>query len=193
VQDVDFGGDAPQRISLADSSAPINPEQAAEALGALLAARHESATVPGSSLRELTDALSRRAEVAPDKVINTGPYLDRSVRSLAALAVPIAHELDADLNDDEHGAEVSAALTLAGVELDRSGTMHLVGPTLRGDRHLDLAGAAVGLAVRFGPGVVAPFLASYGMDNVDLRRLDLAQMLLTVADHLDVDFASVAP
>lgn len=190
MDDRDFD-DAPQRISLADPSAPINPEQAAEALGSLLARRHQQPAVTGVSLRQLAEALSLRAEQVDDRVIDAGPYLDRTTRSLAALALRVGTELDADLDDGDHGAEVSAGLTLADVELDRSGEMHLLGPSLRSDPHLDLAGAAVGLAVRFGPGVVAPFLASYGMDNVDLRRLDLAQMLLAVAEQIEFDFQSL--
>ena len=50
----------------------------------------------------------------------------------------------------------------------------------RGDPHRDLAVASRSLAEAYGPAVVAPFLDAYGLDDVDLRRLDYHQLL----DHL---------
>jgi aminoglycoside phosphotransferase len=62
-----------------------------------------------------------------------------------------------------------------------------------GDRHLDLARAAVALALRFGPAVVAPFLDAYGLDDIDVRRLDTCQLLGSVAEEVGVAEPVVAP
>ena len=45
---------------------------------------------------------------------------------------------------------------------------------------VNLAVASRSLGEVFGPAVVAPFLDAYGLDDVDLRRLDTHQLL----DHL---------
>ncbi|RMH76481.1 MAG: hypothetical protein D6683_09990 [Actinomyces sp.] len=50
-----------------------------------------------------------------------------------------------------------------------------------GDRHLDLAVAALDVAQVFGPALVGPFLEAYGTDAIDTTRLDAFQMLV----HLD--------
>ena len=183
-------GDERQRISLADASAPINPEQAAAMLGQALAQRHQTPVVADDavSLTELAGQLQAAAAADPQRTIDSGPYLDRRVEDLAAIAVETA----ASIGGDVDAAGVSPGLTLDVVELDRDGVLHIVGPSMASDRHLDLAGASVGLAVRFGPAIVAPFLTSYGMDAVDLRRLDLCQLLLTIAEAVDFDFLSAS-
>ena len=61
-----------------------------------------------------------------------------------------------------------------------------------GDREIELAAAAVALGGRHGPAVVAPLLDAYGMDQFDLRRLDTAQLLVSVAAQLGVDLGAVA-
>jgi aminoglycoside phosphotransferase len=42
------------------------------------------------------------------------------------------------------------------------------------------------LALRFGPAIVAPFLDAYGLDDIDVRRLDTCQLLGTVAEEVGV-------
>ena len=85
-------------------------------------------------------------------------------------------------------AEVSITpgFELGMVELQRDGSMVVLGDTVVGDRHLDLARAAVALALRFGPAVVAPFLDAYGLDDIDVRRLDTCQLLGSVAEEVGV-------
>lgn len=172
-------------IALADKNAPIDPEQAATTLGSVLAARH--ATVPTATgavgLVAFARAVQAASEAHDDAPMAAGPYLDRSRRDLARIAVETVDALPAL---DDAPAAITPGLSLDVVLLRRDGSIDIDGPTVAGDRHLDIARIAVALAIRFGTAVVAPFLAAYGLDQVDLRRLDTCQLLTSVAVELGV-------
>ena len=53
---------------------------------------------------------------------------------------------------------VVPGLTLDHCMISTRGDVEIVGDTVWGDRHLDLAAAAVGVAERFGNAVVAPLI-----------------------------------
>lgn len=171
-------------IRLSDPAAPINPEQAAQALGTMLLERHGAeADQPGLiSLSGFAAAVRAAADSHDDAPIESGPYLDRSRQELAHLAVETVDGLPA--NDDT--GSITPGLSLDAVMLGRDGSLTIEGATIAGDPHLDLARTAVALAIRFGPAVVAPFLDAYGLDRIDLRRLDTCQLLTAVADELGV-------
>ncbi|MEM8705551.1 MAG: hypothetical protein AAGE98_03790 [Actinomycetota bacterium] len=172
-------------ISLADPSVPIDPEQAATTLGTTLAARH--AAVPTAAgvvdLAAFAAAVRDAAESVDDAPIESGPYLDRSRRDLARIAVDTVAALPPS---DDPPVAITPGLTLDMVTVQRDGSMVIGADTVAGDRHLDTARVAVALAIRFGTAVVAPFLAAYGLDDVDLRRLDTCQLLTSVAAELGV-------
>lgn len=171
-------------IRLSDPAAPINPEQAAQALGTMLLERHGAeADRPGLvTLATFATAVRAAADGQDDAPIESGPYLDRSRQELARLA---AETVDALPTDEPVGA-ITPGLSLDAVMLGRDGSLTIEGATVAGDLHLDLARTAVALAIRFGPAVVAPFLDAYGLDRIDLRRLDTCQLLTSIADELGV-------
>ena len=171
-------------IRLSDPAAPINPEQAAEALGTMLLERHDADADQAGlvTLAGFAAAVRAEANARDDAPIGSGPYLDRSRQELARLA---AETVDALPATDSMGS-ITPGLSLDAVTLGRDGSLTIEGATVAGDRHLDLARTAVALAIRFGPAVVAPFLDAYGLDRIDLRRLDTCQLLTAVADELGV-------
>lgn len=172
-------------IRLSDPAAPINPEQVAQALGELLDRRHGDGPAGAAYVRvpRYAAQLLEHIEVQPDAPVESGPYLGRSRHDLARLATETVDALGASWDTS---AKTVPALTLDDVWLQRDGSLTIVGDLAWSDRHLELARVAVGLATRFGPAVVAPFLDTYGLERVDLRRLDTCQMLSMLAD--DVGF-----
>ena len=123
------------------------------------------------------------AEADDDAIFDSGPYLDRSRHAMARLAVETVTALP---ESDIAEVAITPGFDLGMVELQRDGSMVVLGDTVVGDRHLDLARAAVALALRFGPAVVAPFLDAYGLDDIDVRRLDTCQLLGSVAEEVGV-------
>ena len=123
------------------------------------------------------------AEAEDDAIFDSGPYLDRSRYEMARLAVETVTALP---ESDIAEVAITPGFDLGMVELQRDGSMVVLGDTVVGDRHLDLARAAVALALRFGPAVVAPFLDAYGLDDIDVRRLDTCQLLGSVAEEVGV-------
>lgn len=175
----------PEGIPLSDLTVPIDPEQAARALGRTLAAKHTTApsTDGRVDLAFFASVVRAAADAEDDAIFDSGPYLDRSHHEMARLAVETVAALP-ETNTAE--VAITPGLDLGMVELQRDGWMIVMGDTVAGDRHLDLARAAVALALRFGPAVVAPFLDAYGLDDIDVRRLDTCQLLGTVAEEVGV-------
>jgi aminoglycoside phosphotransferase len=175
----------PEGISLSDPTVPIDPEQAARALGRALAVKHTTApSVDGRvDLAVFAAAVRADAEASDDATFDAGPYLDRSRHEMARLAVETVAALPAT---DTAEVAITPGFDLGMVQLQRDGSVIVLGDTVAGDRHLDLARAAVALALRFGPAVVAPFLDAYGLDDIDVRRLDTCQLLGSVAEEVGV-------
>lgn len=179
-------------FALADPSAPINPEAAAQSLGALLAERHAGAPeLDGRiELAAFAGAVRAAADAVDDAPIESGPYLDRSRQELGRVAVDTVAALP---DTDDALVAITPGLSLHDVTLQRDGSLTIERLSVAGDRHLDLARAAVAMAIRFGPAVVAPFLDAYGIDRLDLRRLDTCQLLTSVAAELGVAEPVEAP
>jgi len=76
---------------------------------------------------------------------------------------------------------VRLGLTLDHCMISTQGDVQIVGTTVLSDRHLDLAAAAIGVALRFGSAVVAPLVDAYGEDHVELLTLDTCQQLNAIA------------
>ena len=182
----------PEGIPLSDPTAPIDPEQAARTLGRTLAAKHTTApsTDGRVDLAVFASLVRATAEADDDAIFDSGPYLDRSRHEMARLAVETVTALP---ESDIAEVSITPGFELGMVELQRDGSMVVLGDTVLGDRHLDLARAAVALALRFGPAVVAPFLDAYGLDDIDVRRLDTCQLLGSVAEEVGVAEPVVAP
>ena len=112
-------------------------------------------------------------------VVDPVPRFDRDDVGLRPLerergfALAVGDERGRERANDEREQEATVAL-------------ELVAAFVLAHRHLDLARAAVALALRFGPAVVAPFLDAYGLDDIDVRRLDTCQLLGSVAEEVGV-------
>lgn len=179
-------------IPLSDPIVPIDSEQAARALGGALAAKHTAVpTTDGRvDLAVFASVVRAAAEADDDAIFDSGPYLDRSRHEMARLAVDTVAALP---ESEVAEVAITPGFDLGMVELQRDGSVLVLGDTVAGDRHLDLARAAVALALRFGPAVVAPFLDAYGLDDIDVRRLDTCQLLGSVAEEVGVAEPVVVP
>ncbi len=106
-----------------------------------------------------------------------GPYATQSPERLLAALDGIIDELGSAPSVVTHGSPdlvnlwIAPDLTPVLTGWCRAGT---------GDPHRDLAVASRSLTDVFGPAAVTPFLDAYGLDEIDLRRLDAHQLL----DHL---------
>lgn len=176
---------AAERFPLSDPTLPIDPEAATRALGVALAARHADnpAAAPVLQLGELAAHLVAASQ-GHGGAVTSGPLAGRDVEELARLAAATVAELPGTgLPADGSGVlvPVTPGLTLDRCHISIHGAVEIEGGTVWGDRHLDLAAAAVGVAARFGNAVVAPLVDAYGMDAIDLRTLDTCQQLIAVA------------
>lgn len=106
-----------------------------------------------------------------------GPYRSQAPERLLTTLDSLIDELGPGDAVVTHGYPVLESLWIAP---DQSIALTGWSRAGRGDPHRDLAVASRSLGEMFGPAVVAPFLDAYGLDDVDLRRLDLHQLL----DHL---------
>lgn len=165
----------------ASTGHPLGPEAMAEALAASLRALHtlEPAPCPFDAsletlLRLATDAVQGdTVAVAP-----SGPYAGRSADELLRILVELT---EADRSAPTGDAVfVHGALRADRVWFAPDGSVTFTGwrRSGLGDRHLDLAAAAGMVTELHGPALVAPLLDAYGLDLVDLRRLDAAQLLV---------------
>lgn len=183
----------PPPTSLADPVLPIDPEHAARLLGEALRRHHEpesgaNADRVGStgtvwSLATVTEHLAHRASTAPEVDMPAGPYQGRTVLEAVELASSLVGDPSVGAADDDP-VPIRPGIGLEHCLVVPGGALSLADPvdtTVVGDRHLDLAAAATGLHRRFGAAVVAPMIEAYGFDRIDLRRLDLAQLLVAIA------------
>jgi aminoglycoside 3'-phosphotransferase-2 len=106
-----------------------------------------------------------------------GPYRSEAPERLLATLDSLLDDLPVATTTIVHGNPTLEHLWIAP---DQSFSLTGWSRTGIGDPHRDLAIACRSLTATFGPAVVAPFLDAYGLDDVDLRRLDAHQLL----DHL---------
>lgn len=164
--------------STAELGHPMGPEALMQALAAALRTLHGEPTThcPFSAerhvLRRIVDT-----RIAEGLVVDPteGPYAGRSAAGLAA----IFDDLMVELGEPDDPVFVHGALTPSRIWLDPSGTVTFLGWQWAGvgDRHVDLAAAASLLTHLYGPALVGPFFEAYGLEHVDIRRLDAYQLL----------------
>lgn len=182
--------DAPDGVRLDDRALPVDPESVARAVGAAVRRAHgEPLAGPAVTLTVMADRLVSSAAAAAEPEMTSGPYLGRPVAELARLAAETVRVLPPAMATL---VPIRADLSLADCVLRPDGTVSIEGGRVDGDREIELAAAAVALGERHGPAVVAPLLDAYGMDSLDLRRLDTGQLLVSIARHLGVDLARAA-
>ncbi len=175
-------------IRLDDRTIPVDPESVARAMGAAIRRHHaDPATGENLSMAAMAAALVAASSADADAVMTSGPYLGRPVAELARLAAETVSVLPPAVGAT---VPIRAALTLADCVLRPDGTVTVDGPRADGDREIELAAAAVALGERHGPAVVAPLLDAYGMDQLDLRRLDTGQLLVSIAAELGIDLGA---
>jgi len=168
-------------VTLADPVIPVDPERLVRLLGAELARIHDadSTGLPGLDLAAVAQRIA--THVAEDsEPLTDGAFRGQSRAHLLAAAQTAIDDLADDL---DYRVPIRFPVDLSGYRMSSDGSMTLAAATHAGDRHLELAAVAVGLADRFGPAVVAPFIDAYGMANVDPRRLDAAQLLLAAGSE----------
>ena len=157
---------------------PMGPEALLDALAAALDALHRRPTehcpfaADTATLRRIVD--NRVALGLVGDAVD-GPYVGRGAAELAG----IFDGLMADLGEATDPVFVHGALDPTRIWLDPSGEVTFLGWMWAGvgDRHVDLAAAAMLLTRLHGPALVAPFFDAYGFDRVDIRRLDAHQLL----------------
>jgi len=175
-----------ERFPLSDPALPVDPEAVARSLGAALSSRHgaphERTASAGDADRSswpLQDLATHLLAAAQTKrgTVSTGPLEGRDLRALAESA---RRAVDA-LPPGRALVPVRLGLTLDHCMISTQGDVQIVGTTVLSDRHLDLAAAAIGVALRFGSAVVAPLVDAYGEDHVELLTLDTCQQLNAIA------------
>jgi aminoglycoside phosphotransferase len=162
----------------ADAGHPMGPEALVGTLAASLVALHGRPigqcpfSADTRTLRSVVDDRIARGSI--DEAAE-GPYAGRSPTTLAQ----IYDGLMADLGEVVDPVFIHASLAPSRVWLDPNGEVTFLGWQWAGvgDRHLDLAAAATTLTQLYGPALVGPFFDAYGLDRVDLRRLDAHQLL----------------
>ena len=170
-----------ERFPLSDPSLPVDPEAVTRSLGATLAARHAAAAADQPALT-LTDLAAHLATAAAERggTMSSGPLEGRQLTELAGFAVAAVERRPVD----SAPVAVTPGFSLDDCLISTRGEIELTGDTIAGDRHLDLAAAAVGVADRFGAAVVAPLIDAYGAEAVDLLTLDACQQLIALAAEL---------
>lgn len=131
----------------------------------------------GPGFEELRKEASHRVSHGLVSRRPDGPYRSQAPERLLATLDSLIDELGLGDAVVTHGNPELENLWIAP-----DGSISLTGWSRAGlgDPHRDLAVASRSLGEVFGPAVVAPFLDAYGLDDVDLRRLDAHQLL----DHL---------
>lgn len=167
-----------ERFPLSDPTLPVDPEAVTRSLGAALASRHADSPAGNTTLR-LADLAAHvvAATQAEGGTMATGPLAGRDLVELAGFAAAAVERVP---TKDEQFVRIVPGLTLDHCLISTQGDVEIVGDAVWGDRHLDLAAAAVGVAERFGNAVVGPLIEAYGTE-VDLLTLDACQQLNAVA------------
>ncbi len=125
------------------------------------------------SLQAVHERAAARVAAGLVGPMTTGPFAGRLAEELLAASEAEARRPGARVV--VHGRPVLAHLW---VGRDLAPALTGWGAGGLGDPHLDLAVAAVDVARRLGPALVAPFVDAYGTDRVDPRRLDACQMMV---------------
>jgi len=166
-------------VPVADPLLPLDPENLARLLGASLRSLHDLplADCPyESDLGRWRDRAATRVASGEITTAHDGPYARvgpvRLLEVLDELIDSVGQSADHVLI---HGAPIPAHTWLVP-----DGTVAFTGWQSFGvgDRHHDLAVASSALTERFGPPLVPALLDEYGLDDIDLRRLDLHQLLV---------------
>lgn len=160
-------------VTAATHGHPLGPEAMADALGSALSELHQM-PVDGCPFDASTAALRARAAQGPFVAADDGPYAGRNRAELLAVHA----ELSA--NDPRGDAFIHGGLRADRVWFAPDGAVTFTGWAAAGigDPHVDLAAAAAIVSEVHGPALVAPMLAGYGLDRIDVRRLDAAQLLV---------------
>lgn len=157
---------------------PMGPEALVQAIAGALQTLHSFDTdhcpldADTGVLRAVVDD---RIERGVTRIAAAGPYSGRDPVDLCA----VFDDLMADLGPPDRPVFVHAGLSADRVWFDPGGEVTFTGWRLGGvgDRHLDLAAAAAMATNLYGPALVAPIFDAYGLDDIDLRRLDAHQLL----------------
>lgn len=156
---------------------PLGPERLIDVLSAVLRELHDL-DVSCCPFDASFDVLRREVEIRleRDQIVSatTGPYADRSPAALVDLLDSLFSSLD-----PSEAVMIHGGIRADRVWFDPAGGVSMTGwrRTGIGDRHVDLAAAAALVQDLYGPALVAPLLDGYGLDDVDLRRLDAHQLL----------------
>lgn len=132
----------------------------------------EACDVGPTSLRETIVARVARGRIAEAPA---GPYAGRSPEDLSGLLDRLLERVDPSDPVVVHGG-----LSPSRIWVDVDGGIHFTGwrGSGAGDRHLDIAAAAVAVAEVFGSALVPPLLEAYGPAEVDSAALDAFQLLV---------------
>lgn len=158
---------------------PLGPEQLALELGTALRRLHEvdAGTCPlDASLAAQRARVAERHRRGAIDVARSGPYAGRPVGELLA----VLDELLATLGEADRTAFVHGGLRPDRIWFVPDGDVVFTGWRRGGlgDPHLDLAAASALVIEIHGPALVGPLLDAYGLDDVDVQRLDACQLLV---------------
>ncbi len=170
-------------ISAASPQQPVDPETLARLLGESLRLIHsipvddcvfESAPETWMSIAS-SNVAAESVESQTD-----GPYAREEPAHLLEI---LAELFDATASDRGQPVFIHGHATLGHTWLAPDGSVSFTGWQRSGfgDRHHDLAVAASSLTDAFGPALVPLLLESYGIDQIDLRSLDMHQLLVYLA------------
>ncbi|MEM7140575.1 MAG: phosphotransferase [Actinomycetota bacterium] len=155
---------------------PMGPEALATSLAGMLRELHDLPTRScpfDASVDVLRGRAARRIERGLVTRTDEGPYARRPPVDLLALHGRL--ELS-----DTAPTVIHGALRAERVWLSPDGSAAFTGwrGAGVGDPHIDLAAAAAIVHQLHGPALVGPLLDAYGLDRIDLARLDAAQLLV---------------
>lgn len=168
---------AAQAVTVASGLHPVQPETIARQVGGALRVLHDH-TVPEASFdaspRRFFTVAAERIEGGEVTTATDGPYAGRDPDDLLAILDELL-----DTVDDPPMALVHGRPTMQDVWIQPSGGLVFTGweRAGHGDPHHDLAVAAGSVGAVFGPAAVPPLLDAYGLDEIDLRRIDAHQLL----------------
>lgn len=171
-----------QAVVASDPFHPIDPESLARLIGTSLGEVHavETNDCPfESSVSRWRAKAAARVQQGEIEVVESGPYARLTPDHLLdVLDELIGTTPTADDDVLIHGLAATDHLWVVP-----SGSIVFTGWQMCGvgNRHHDLAVAAASLTGQFGAALVPPMLEAYGLDLVDLRQLDMHQLLVYLA------------
>ncbi len=173
---------AAHAVTVASGLHPLQPETVAQQVGGALRTLHGYALPEASfdaSPRRFFDLAAGRIDRGEVTTATHGPYAGRDPDDLLAILDELLSTLD-----DGPMVLVHGRPTMQEVWLGPSGDLVFTGwdRTGAGDPHHDLAVAAESVRAVFGPAAVPPLLDAYGLDEIDVRRIDAHQLLTHLLD-----------